>query len=62
MRIELAKRSRDAVEQFLEAFQAKLHKVDAKLLMKKLENDETLMREQANKTLLKVQKAVGLRV
>ncbi len=52
----------DAVEKFLEAFQQRLKNVDDKILMKKLESDEAVMRDQANNTLLKVQKAVGLRI
>lgn len=52
----------DAVEHFLVAFQSRLKEVDDKALLKKLVSDEELMREQAGKTLLKVQKAVGLRV
>jgi len=51
----------DVVVSFLTDFQAKLASVDDKALLAKLESDEKLMNEQANKTLLKVQKAVGLR-
>jgi tryptophanyl-tRNA synthetase len=51
----------DVVANFLTDFQAKLAAVDDKVLLSKLEADERLMNEQANKTLLKVQKAVGLR-
>ncbi len=51
----------DAVAGFLERFQAKLAAVDDKVLLNKLENDEARMCEQANETLLRVQKAVGLR-
>lgn len=51
----------DAVAAFLTDFQAKLAQVDEQTVLKKLESDEKLMNEQANATLLKVQKAVGLR-
>ncbi len=50
-----------AVKQFLADFQAKLDQVDESELMRKLEQDEAAMTEAANQTLLKVQKAVGLR-
>ena len=49
------------VEQFLTSFQQKLAAVDESELLAKLEQDESAMREIANKTLFKVQKAVGLR-
>jgi tryptophanyl-tRNA synthetase len=51
----------DLVKQFLTDFQAKLADVDESSLMQKLKQDEKAMAEVANKTLLKVQKAVGLR-
>lgn len=51
----------EAVSSFLTDFQDKLSKVDEAELMKKLEVDETAMNQSANATLLKVQKAVGLR-
>lgn len=51
----------DVVVNFLTDFQTKLAAVDDKKLLAKLEADEKLMHEQANATLLKVQKAVGLR-
>ncbi len=51
----------DVVADFLTDFQAKLAKVDEKAVLQKLETSELAMNEQANKTLLKVQKAVGLR-
>lgn len=51
----------DVVSSFLTDFQTKLATVDDKVLQAKLESDEKLMNEQANATLLKVQKAVGLR-
>jgi tryptophanyl-tRNA synthetase len=51
----------DAVCTFLEAFQKKLAAVDDNVLREKLESSEKAMDDQANKTLLKVQRAVGLR-
>lgn len=51
----------EVVVDFLSDFQAKLAAVDDKALVAKLEADEKVMNEQANATLLKVQKAVGLR-
>ena len=51
----------DAVRSFLTDFQSKLSQIDEAKLMQKLELDEAAMNEVANKTLLKVQKAVGLR-
>ncbi len=51
----------DRVAPFLTAFQAKLAAVDDRTLLAKLETDEERMNEQANITLFKVQKAVGLR-
>lgn len=51
----------DKVAEFLEAFQAKLADVDKSAIDAKLQQSEAAMNEHANKTLLKVQKAVGLR-
>ncbi len=51
----------EAVSAFLADFQTKLTTVDNTTLLAKLESGEKLMNEQANATLLKVQKAVGLR-
>jgi tryptophanyl-tRNA synthetase len=51
----------EAVKNFLTDFQAKLGQVDEVKLMSKLEADELAMTKVANDTLLKVQKAVGLR-
>ena len=51
----------DKVAAFLEEFQAKLAQVDEAAITKKLESSEAAMNETANQTLLKVQKAVGLR-
>ncbi len=51
----------DALGEFLAKFQAALAQVDDQVILDKLESSERLMNEQANATLLKVQKAVGLR-
>lgn len=51
----------DQVVGFLTDFQTRLAAVDAAALLVKLESDEKLMNEQVNATLLRVQKAVGLR-
>lgn len=51
----------DEVVKFLTDFQARLKKVDQTKLLSKLKSSEALMNSQANKTLLAVQKAVGLR-
>lgn len=51
----------EQVKQFLTYFQSKLSQVDEAKLKQKLEADEKAMNEVANTTLLKVQKAVGLR-
>jgi len=51
----------EAVGTFLRDFQAKLVQVDNQAILAKLEKDEAAMREQANRVLLKVQRAVGLR-
>ena len=50
-----------AVSEFLKRFQAELATVDEEVVMNKVEASETAMNKQADKTLLKVQKAVGLR-
>ncbi len=50
-----------AVQDFLNDFQAKLAQVDPELITQKLTADEAKMNELANARLLKVQKAVGLR-
>jgi len=51
----------DQVSSFLTDFQANLAKVDEKALEAKLLDSEAAMAKQANQTLAKVQKAVGLR-
>ncbi len=59
---ELKRRVAEAVESFLIDFQSKLAKVDEAQLVTKLEKSEAVISATANETLLKVQKAVGLRV
>lgn len=49
------------VEAFLSDFQARLLKVDEAKLLAKLQASEQLMNQTANQTLLRVQRAVGLR-
>ncbi len=51
----------DAVRAFLTDFQARLANVDETMLAEKLESSEKAMNLVANKTLQRVQKAVGLR-
>jgi tryptophanyl-tRNA synthetase len=51
----------EAVTGFLQGIQARLGKVDDPALLKKLQESEDAMRITANQTLLRVQKAVGLR-
>ncbi len=51
----------EAVQAFLTDFQQRLNQVNEAELMAKLAADEAKMNEVANATLLKVQKAVGLR-
>jgi len=58
---ELKSEVAKAVGEFLKDFQGRLAQVDEARLMSKLENDESRMNEVAGRTLLKVQKAVGLR-
>ena len=58
---ELKKRVADAVEKTLAELQEAYKNVDEAKLKEKLEESEEQMREIANQTLLKVQKAVGLR-
>lgn len=50
-----------AISEFLHAFQDRLAAVDETKLTEKLRADEVKMNEIANQTLLRVQKAVGLR-
>lgn len=58
---DLKKAVAEAVEAFLTDVQAKIADVDKAVLLAKLEQSETTMREIANATLLNVQRAVGLR-
>lgn len=58
---ELKQEVADQVTEFLVGFQSKLAQVDEGQLLSKLAADEIKMNEVANQTLLKVQKAVGLR-
>lgn len=51
----------DAIGAFLSDFQTKLEQVDEQAIEARLQDSEKQMNEQANATLLKVQKAVGLR-
>lgn len=51
----------DAVADFLTDFQTQLANVDDQQILAKLEVSEAVMRDQSNETLLRVQKAVGLR-
>ena len=59
--VNLNSTNNSILAEFLTKFQAKLAKVDEKAVLKKLEASEAAMNVQANATLLKVQKAVGLR-
>jgi tryptophanyl-tRNA synthetase len=58
---ELKQRVAEVVEDFLEKLQADLKKINDKDILKILEADEVDMNKVANKTLYKVQKAIGLR-
>jgi tryptophanyl-tRNA synthetase len=58
---ELKQAAADEVGKFLGQLQDKLSQVNQDELMQKLETDEDAMRQVASATLLKVQKAVGLR-
>ncbi len=58
---ELKKDVAGKVQEFLTNFQQKLATVDEANLIQKLESSEKLMNQTANQTLLKVQKAVGIR-
>ncbi len=59
---ELKSQGAEKVSHFLNELHGKLTAVDEGTLMGKLEQDEKAMNEVANQTLLKVQKAVGLRL
>ena len=58
---DLKKATSEAVKKFLTEFQTKLNEVDEKAVLGKLSVSEEAMNKVANATLLKVQKAVGLR-
>lgn len=58
---DLKKEVAEQVTAFLTEFQSHLAGVDEKQLLTKLESDEEFMNKMANKTLLGVQRAVGLR-
>jgi len=58
---DLKKKVAEQVEEFLTNFQTKLAQVDESIIRTKLETSEKAMSEQANHTLQKVQRAVGLR-
>lgn len=58
---DLKKDVAEVISGFLREFQSKLQSVGDSQLLAKLEKDEAIMREQAGHTLLKVQRAVGLR-
>ncbi|MDQ5969741.1 MAG: tryptophanyl-tRNA synthetase, partial [Patescibacteria group bacterium] len=58
---QLKKTVAEAVRLFITDFQTKLASVDEQAIIDKLEVSEELMNKQANKTLQKVQKAIGLR-
>ncbi len=58
---DLKKATAAAMADFLTGFQARLAAVDDQTLIAKLEQSEKILRETANATLLRAQKAVGLR-
>lgn len=58
---DLKKAVAQVVSDFLRDFQARLADVDEQSILQKLESSEAAMREVANATLLRAQKAVGLR-
>lgn len=51
----------DEMVEFLASFQARLAQVDDDIILRKLESSENTANQTANQTLLRVQKAVGLR-
>ena len=51
----------DEMAEFLASFQARLAQVDDDTILRKLESSEITANQTANQTLLRVQKAVGLR-
>jgi tryptophanyl-tRNA synthetase len=58
---ELKSHVAEQVKEFLTNLQTGLARIDEAKLLKKLEEDEKAMSQVANNTLLRVQKAVGLR-
>jgi len=58
---QLKKDTANAVKKFLTDFQSRLSTVDEKAILTKLTDSEVAMNKIANTTLLRVQKAVGLR-
>lgn len=58
---ELKRAVADATKSFLEGLQVRMSHVDDASILAKLESSEAVMRDAAGQTLLKVQKAVGLR-
>jgi tryptophanyl-tRNA synthetase len=58
---DLKKAVADVVTDFLRDFQTQLAAVDEQAVLTKLINSEAVMRETAGATLLRTQKAVGLR-
>lgn len=58
---DLKKEVAEQVTEFLTDFQTKLAQVDEQDILAKLEADEAIMNQTANATLLRAQKAVGLR-
>ena len=51
----------DEMAEFLASFQARLAQVDDDIILRKLESSENTANQTANQTLLRVQKAIGLR-
>lgn len=58
---DLKKAVADTVAEFLESYQSRYAQIDDNELYEQLESCESTMRDVANATLLRVQKAVGLR-
>jgi tryptophanyl-tRNA synthetase len=58
---DLKKATAEALQTFLEGLQTKLAQVDDTAILARLESSEVAMNKMATRTLLKVQKAVGLR-
>lgn len=58
---DLKKAVAEAVESTLESIQSKMQSIDAEALLSKLERDEQSMNILATETLLRAQKAIGLR-